>query len=53
MKPKTEKWTRVAILNDLFEMIRKHEKELPKKGYASITAYINAAIAEKLKDDGF
>ena len=53
MKSKKEKWTRLAILNELFERVRSHETELSKKGYASITAYINAAIAEKLDKDNF
>jgi len=53
MKQIKEKWTRVAILNDLFERIRSHEADLAKLGHASITAYINSAIAKKLKDDGF
>ena len=48
-----DKWTRVAILNKLFERIRKHEKDLAAKGHASITAYVNAAIAEKLDHDAF
>jgi len=48
-----EKWTRLAILNELFERVRMYENELAKKGYASITAYINSAIAEKLERDNF
>jgi len=53
MEQNKEKWTRLAILNDLFERVRKHEKELANKGYASLTAYINSAIAEKLLKDGW
>lgn len=53
MKASKEKWTRIAILNELFEIVKVHESELAKKGYASITAYINSAIAEKLEKDNF